>query len=170
MPMGFAAGAKPAPARIALARAALESIMIRPPRRNHLALALYLNAIMLGILIVVLVSRDSGTPLVPAALAQPVPRQQPIAGGAGLFMMPAQFAVNIWGVYLMDVDQQTLCAYQYLPGEKQLRLVAARNFTYDRKLHNYNTEKPTPAEVRDLIEKEQASERVKPPGGAPERP
>ena len=104
--------------------------------------------------------------LASSAFAQPVPQQQPIAGGAGMFMMPAQFAVNVWGCYLMDVDQQTLCAYQYLPGEKQLRLVAARNFKNDRKLGNYNTANPSPNEVRDLVEKEQANDRVKNAGAA----
>ena len=71
------------------------------------------------------------------------------------------FSVNVWGCYLMDVDQQTLCAYQYLPGEKQLRLVAARNFKNDRKLGNYNTANPSPNEVRDLIDKEQGADRVR---------
>ena len=140
--------------------------MIRPRRRklrrNQLAFALYLNAALLGGVGFMLAWRDSGSPpLLNAAFAQPVPHQQPIAGGAGLFMMPAQFAANVWGVYVMDVDQQTLAAYQYLNGEKQLRLVAARNFRYDRKLGNYNTEKPSPNEVRDLIEKEQANDRQK---------
>src|SRR4051812_42113552 len=93
-------------------------------RLNPIAFALYLNAALLAGLILVLVARDAGPPrLLDAAFAQPVPQQQPIAGGAGLFMMPAQFSTTVWGVYVMDVDQQTLCAYQYLPGEKQLRLV-----------------------------------------------
>jgi hypothetical protein len=140
--------------------------MIRPRQRNSVAIALYLNAALLALLVLVLASRDSRPKILSTALAQPVPQQQPIAGGAGLFMMPAQFAGNVWGVYLMDVDQQTLCAYQYLPGEKQLRLVAARNFKNDRKLGNYNTSNPSPNEVRDLVEKEQANERVK-NGAAP---
>ena len=45
----------------------------------------------------------------------PTPRvtaaQPAIAGGAGVFIAPAQFSSNIWGVYLLDVDQQTICAY-----------------------------------------------------------
>ena len=86
-------------------------------------------------------------------------------------MMPAQFSTNTWGVYLMDVEQQTLCAYQYLPGEHSLRLVAARNFRYDRRLGNYNTANPSPLEVKDLVEKEAAGARGKtakePAGVAP---
>src|SRR5688572_12769134 len=106
-----------------------------------------------------MLSRDNSPQILPAAFAQ---NQQPIAGGAGLFMMPAQFSSNTWGCYLMDVDSQTLAAYQYLPGEHALRLVAARNFRYDRKLGNYNTANPSPQEVKELVEKEAAGARGKP--------
>jgi hypothetical protein len=58
--------------------------------------------------------------------------------------MPGQLSVNSWGCYIMDIDAQTLCCYQFYPGEKQLRLVAARNFHWDRKLGNYNTSPPWP--------------------------
>jgi hypothetical protein len=77
--------------------------------------------------------------------------------------MPAQFFTSMWGCYVMDVDAQTLCAYQYFPAEKELRLVAARNFRYDRQLGKFNTEKPSPAEVKALVEKEKASDRVNNP-------
>jgi hypothetical protein len=96
---------------------------------------------------------------------------QPIAGGGGLFLMPAQFAVNQWGCYIMDIDRQTICAYQYYPAEHNLRLVAARNFTYDRMLKNFNTGsnpgEMAPSEVRKIVEKEQQDERVKGDAAAP---
>lgn len=136
-----------------------------PSARSSLTLALWANATMLAVIAVVLVGRGGGNrfpDVLPAAHAQQVP--QPIAGGAGLFLMPAQFSGNTWGCYVMDVDTQTLVAYQFLPGEKQLRLIAARNFRFDRRLSNFNTA-PAPAEVRDLLEKEQQNHRV---GGGPE--
>jgi hypothetical protein len=40
-----------------------------------------------------------------------------------------------------------------MPGDKNLRLVSARNFQYDRRLRNFNTE-PDPQSIRELIEKE----------------
>ena len=43
---------------------------------------------------------------------------------------------------------------------RQLRLVAARNFRYDRRLGNFNTPSPSPAEVKNLVEKEQAEIHV----------
>jgi hypothetical protein len=122
--------------------------------RNPVARALYVNAALLAVLIVVLLARSDAPALLPAALGQ----QQPIAGGAGIFVMPAQFSTNTWGCYLLDVDQMTLCAYQYMPGDKNLRLVAARNFTHDRRLGRFNTV-PDPQDVRDLVQAENAPAR-----------
>ena len=137
--------------------------MKRPRRRhrNPVAVALYLNAALLaGILIAIVAGdgRDSGAlPFENAAFAQV---QQPIAGGGGLFLMPAQFSQNLWGCYVMDIDTQTLVAYTYLNGDRTLRLTAARNFRYDRQLARFNTE-PNPLEVKSLVEKERADDRVK---------
>lgn len=129
--------------------------MLRRVVRNPLAFALYLNAALLAGILIVVLSRDSAPTLVAPALGQ----QQPaIAGGVGLFAIPAQFSTNTWGCYLMDVDNQTLCAYQYLPGEKKLRLMATRNFRYDRHLGQYNTE-PSPAEIKDLLDQQQNARR-----------
>jgi len=112
-----------------------------------------------------MLTRDSG-PLVSPAYAQ---QQPPIAGGSGIFIMPGQFSTNTWGCYLLDVDQQTLVAYQYVPGDKNLRLVAARNFQYDRRLRNFNTE-PAPQEINELIQKEINPPRTVNPDMAPPSP
>jgi len=120
---------------------------------------LYVNAGVLIAILGVLLARDSGQPLLlPSALAQAQPAG--VAGGAGLFLMPAQFSSNLWGCYIMDVDKQTLCAYTVSGSPPQLRLVAAREFRWDRGLKNYNTPNPTPQEVQDLIAKEASSGRV----------
>jgi len=132
--------------------------MKRPRRRQPLVVALYLNALLLAGLILVVLTRSDAPHLITPAFGQ---TQAPIAGGAGLFLMPAQFSSTTWGCYVMDVDAQTLCAYQFLPGEKNLRFVAARNFKFDRQLRNFNTE-PSPIEVKDLVEKEQAGPAAKP--------
>jgi len=144
--------------------------MRRPRRHNPVAAALWANAVALALILVVLITRSNSSMLPTAFAADEQSRiplaPQPIAGGAGLFLMPAQFAVNQWGCYIMDVDRQTICAYQYLPVEHNLRLVAARNFTYDRQLKNLNTGtgpgELSPSEVRKIVEKEQQDERVKP--------
>jgi len=122
-------------------------------RNHYLVIGLYLNAAVLSAVLVVLLSRNSVPSFLSAAMAQ---TQAPIAGGSGVFVMPAQFAERTWGCYLLDADGQTLCAYQYFPGEKQLRLIAARNYRYDRKLTDFNTDHPKPQEVKELLEKQSA--------------
>jgi len=146
--------------------------MKRPRRRNPIAVALYVNAAVLVAILVALLARDSNQPMLPMAFGQ---AQQPmIAGGAGVFVMPAQFSGNLWGCYILDVDQQTLCAYNVSGSPPKLQLIAARDFRWDRRLRNYNTGTPSPQEVQDLIAKEAASGRVTdratPPPVSPEQP
>lgn len=133
--------------------------MARPGGRA-LNLALFLNAGLLAVIAVALLGRSSGrNPFESMALAQQVP--QPIAGGAGFFLMPAQFSTNQWGCYVMDVDAQTLTAYVYTPRDSrsgELRLAAARSFVFDRQLKNYNTS-PRPEEIRQLVELEKDQSR-----------
>ncbi len=123
-------------------------------RRNPIATALYLNAALLAVLVVVLLGRNSGPNFLPQAFGQ---NQLPIGGGAGVFIVPAQFNVNSFGCYLMDIDNRTIWAYQYQNSD--LKLVAARNFENDRHLGNYNTT-PAPHEIGDLVEKEKQAQRV----------
>ena len=123
--------------------------MIRPRRRNRsLLIALWANAILLCAVLVVLIGRERA-PLFgsPAFAAE----QAPIAGGAGIYVMPSQLASNVWGCYLIDVDRQTLMAYEYQPGTHQLRLVAGRGFKFDRELTNFSTT-PDPDDIRKMVE------------------
>ena len=124
--------------------------MRRPRRPNRsLVFALYLNAAMLLGIVVLLLSRGGvGSQAIAAPSQTP-----PIAGGGGVFLMPGQLSISTWGCYLMDIDAQTLCAYEYIPGEKSLRFVAARNFRYDRQLKRYNTT-PNPEEIKQRVELE----------------
>ena len=128
-------------------------------RHNPTVVALYVVAGLLLLNLVAILARNGAPSFLPAAFAQN--RQAPIAGGAGLFVMPAQLSSNVWGAYLMDVDRGTLCVYQYLPGSKKLELVASRYVTHDRDLRNFNTQ-PPPNEIRDLVEKEAQTLRVNP--------
>jgi hypothetical protein len=122
--------------------------------RNPIATALWANAALLAVIALVLLNRTGGTPsFLPAAYGQ---NQAPIAGGAGIFVMPAQMQTNVWGAYLLDVDNKTLCAYQFYPGEKKLRLTAARSYKYDTKLENFNTDIP-PREVKALLDRQNAA-------------
>ena len=137
--------------------------MKRPRRTNLTLYALAANAVLLLCILIALLSGGSSSSMLPAAFGQV---QGPIAGGAGIFVVPAQFSSNTWGCYVMDVDAQTLCAYQYYPGEKMLKLLAARNFKFDRRLNNFNT-MPSPAEVADLVDKQNQTSRTAAPPSAP---
>jgi hypothetical protein len=130
--------------------------MRRPRRKSSIVLALYLNAVLLACILVVMLSRSGASvpEFLPAAWAQDRgPAPVPIAGGAGIYLMPAQFSSNMWGCYVIDVDAQTLAAYAFTGGDRTLRLVAARNIRFDRRLNHFNTE-PAPAEIQALVEKE----------------
>jgi hypothetical protein len=129
-------------------------------RRSHkpLIVALYVNAALIAAVLVVMLSRDGAPRILPATMAQ---NQLPIGGGAGVFIVPAQFSPNTYGCYLMDIDAQTLLAYQFFPGDKdKLRLTAARTFRYDRRLGHFNTGSPTPEDAKGLVEAEQNADRV----------
>ena len=139
---------------------------VRRRRNNPVATALYLNAALLLAILVALLSRSGGLgsgSFLPAAFAA---EGQPIAGGGNLYLMPGQMSLNTFGCYVMDTDAQTLCAYQFYPGEKALRLVAARNFRHDRRLGNFNTD-PDPRDVEKWVELERNRGRAPAPvGGA----
>jgi hypothetical protein len=128
-----------------------------PRRQKPLLVALYVNAALLLVIVTLLLARSNGAPaLLPSAFAQ---NQAAIGGGAGVFIVPAQFSDTSYGCYIMDVDAQTVCAYQYYG--KQLKLVAARNFRWDRRLAQFNSENPTPDDVRRMIERQEQDARVR---------
>jgi hypothetical protein len=139
------------------------------PGQNKIFIALCVNAVILGLILLALVSRGDSPIGVPAAFGQQQPAQPAaVGGGGGIFVAPAQLSSTTWGCYLMDVDHQTLCVYQYSPGEKMLRFTASRTFRYDRQLDDYNT-LPSPSEMKDLAARQNEPPRgVTPP--APKSP
>jgi hypothetical protein len=92
-----------------------------------------------------------------AALAQMTPATPGGAGGTmlgarGIYMMPAQLGPTAFGVYLLDVDSQTICVYRALPDTSHFRLMAARSFQHDRFLQDFNNEPLRPKEVQKLVQ------------------
>ena len=138
-------------------------LMESPRPARPLTIPLYLNAALLAGILIALVSNGRGRSpldtitLSSTALGQQAP--QAIAGGAGFYLMPAQFATNSWGCYVMDVDAQTLMAYVYdVASPRTLRLVAARNFSFDRQLRSYNTA-PRPEDMDAVVKLERDNAR-----------
>ena len=144
--------------------------MPRPRRNNALVAALYVNAALLLAILVALLSGARMPSIGSAAYAEPL-APQPIAGGGGIYLMPAQFSGNSWGCYVMDVEAQTLCAYEFKPGgQGKLRLVSARSFRHDRRLQRFNIDGPSPEEVAKLVEMEQNARRGNPQNDAEQDP
>src|SRR5688500_3704341 len=80
--------------------------MRRPRRRSPVATALYLNAGLLGAVLVALLARGGGFGLTATAnAAQPNPPAIGVVGN--LALMPAQFSSNTWGCYVLDADKRT---------------------------------------------------------------
>lgn len=122
----------------------------QPKTHRGLTYALWVNAILLVVIAMALLTRSNAS-LIPVASAQNTP---PIAGGAGVFIMPAQLGRDLWGTYLLDVDNQTIATYAYRSNDRQLQLLAARTYRFDRRLENFNTSTPSPEEVEQLVQRQ----------------
>ncbi len=68
----------------------------------------------------------------------------------GVLAVAGQVTRDTYGLYLVDLRNSTICMYQYLHGERCLRLMAARTFIYDRQLDSYNT-KPSPTDIAKMV-------------------
>jgi len=134
-----------------------------PSQPRSLTYALYLNAAVLIAILIALIGGHHSPDSIALAQYQPA-----IGGGGGVFLVPAQFSRDTFGCYLMDIDAQTLAVYRFDPLQNILKLAAARNFRYDRKLGNFNVGTPTPDEVRQLLEQEARGSRA--PTTAPTPP
>ena len=133
-------------------------------QNRSVVIALYVNAaVLIGGALYLATGNIS---LMPTALAQQSPPRSSPAVTAQLSIIPVQMSATTWGCYMLDADSQVLCVYQYVPGERLLKLQAARNIAYDKKLGAFNTV-PLPREVADLVQKEATGGPSSPPAGAP---
>jgi hypothetical protein len=132
-----------------------------PRRAPRVHAALWLIGIgLLANAAVMLFAKGQDLVLDRTALAQAAPQPGQLLGARGIYMMPAQLGVNSWGVYLMDVDSQTLCVYKATPESSHFRLMAARSFKYDRFLEDLNNETLRPKEVQKIVEAQQQRQEL----------
>jgi hypothetical protein len=90
----------------------------------------------------------------------PVGATQP---AGGVFAVAGQITRDTYGLYLVDLRNDTICVYEYVSGRRgALWLRAARTFIYDRQLDAYET-KPEPAEIADIVSKARRLRDVKRP-------
>lgn len=132
----------------------------KTPKPSHRALLSVIAALLLANLVAILAKNE--TPV----FAQ---RQSPIAGGSGVYVMPAQLSGNSWGCYLLDVDRGNLSCYQFTPGTSELKFVASRNIRNDTQLNDYNTA-PRPSEILNLVNKQNQAGPASPVSPSPNNP
>jgi hypothetical protein len=116
-----------------------------------MVLALSINAALLVGVILLIFSREGRSY---GQVQLPAPT-------SNIVIMPGQLSPNTWGCYVMDSANQTLTVYQYTPGDHDLRLAAARDIQYDRKLGDFNTS-PPPTDIRKMIERAEEPARLAP--------
>ena len=74
------------------------------------------------------------------------------AGMGHVFVVAGQVTDRTYGLYLVDTEAHRICMYQWLPSTRKLRLSAVRNYTYDLRLDEFNTEQ-RPSEIKRIVEK-----------------
>ena len=125
---------------------------------------LWVIAILLAVIATVLVTRSTEPWVVQRAYGD-----SPMAGARGVFAFTGQLDKNHYGLFMMDVDTSNIWCYEYLPGTRKLKLVAARSFRYDRYLEDYNNDALSPRQVQVLLkEQNRIEDRIEGGGVAPE--
>jgi len=121
----------------------------------------WLIAVLLAFIAGSLVSRSSPSWL-PVALAQ----GQPLVGARGVYAFTGQIDNNRHGLFMLDVDSQTIWCYEIatVDGVRKLRLIAARSWIYDRYLKDYNVDGYNWQKVRELVALERADTGAAPSG------
>ena len=124
----------------------LQSQSFRGPS-GHGALGKYILAGIIGDLAACL-AISVLTPATTFALSEFGP-----SSADGVFAVQANLGTNIHGLYLIDTKNQTILLYRYGGiRSRGLSLLSARSFRYDRQLLDFNSGKPSPDEVRELVE------------------
>lgn len=134
----------------------------RAPRRPVVQ---WVIAFLLGAIAVSLWSRPEST-LLSAALAQ----SPGVAGARGVYAFTGQIDANRHGLFMLDVEQGTIWCYEIDSGPggtRQLRLVTARAWIYDRYLQDFNCGPPDLKMVQGLVAQQRASARPAPEEPAP---
>jgi len=91
----------------------------------------------------------------------------PLAAGSAssdsLLVVAGQVTRDSYGLYLVDQENRTICVYQWMATSRKLRLLAARTYSIDVKLDQYNTE-PDPMEIKKLVDQARRLDPAAPTG------
>jgi len=117
--------------------------------------ATWIIAIALSVIATAVVLRPD-LPMLGAAFAQ-----NHLTGSGGVHAFTGQLDKDHYGLFMMDTENGTVWVYEYTPLKRRLKLVCARNFTYDRYLLDYNNDEQTsPSQIEELV-KRQRDARIK---------
>jgi|GEM_PF-1260906 len=79
-----------------------------------------------------------------------------IAHPAKIMALPIEIRPGYEGIAIIDLNHCTICIYQYQVGRpihERFVLLAARSFRYDCQLEEFNTGRPLPGAVKDLLQR-----------------
>lgn len=133
----------------------LEPVASRARPRLSLSTVQWLLIVVLSVALTFVLSRND---MLRSATAQSVSG----AGGRGVFAFTGQIDRDTYGLFMLDVDTETIWCYEMAQGRqgtRELRLIAGRSYEFDRYLKNYNTAAPSFRDVRDLLELERKTTR-----------
>jgi len=74
------------------------------------------------------------------------------AVGGKVLAVAGRLTSDTNGLFLVDLDNETILVYQYSSDKNRLRFSAARTFAYDRRLEDYSTS-PSPEQIRGMVDR-----------------
>ncbi len=74
---------------------------------------------------------------------------------SNLTVFPIQIGRDSYGIAMVDSASEHMWVYEISKSgsNRRLRLIAARDWKFDKQLSQYNTSEPTPEQVKVLLEK-----------------
>lgn len=120
-------------------------------------LAQWVIAFLLGVIAVSIWSRPE-----PSLLSTALAQSPGVAGARGVYAFTGQLDASRHGLFMMDVEQGTIWCYEIDSGPggtRQLRLITARSWIYDRYLQDFNCGQPDLKMVQGLVAQQRAGAR-----------
>jgi hypothetical protein len=121
--------------------------------------ASWVTVVLLAVIATALVMRLDEGRLMRSAMAQTESPGAGLVGARGIYAFSGQLTLKTFGLFMLDVDTGTIWCYELSRGtndELLLRLVAARNWTSDRYLEEFNVADPVPGAVRMMVQQQRA--------------
>lgn len=75
----------------------------------------------------------------------------PAVGGGDVLAFTTENPNGVQHLYLIDTRQQVFSVYEFDTKKSKLKLAAARQYSADHQLQEYNTESPTVSEIEKLV-------------------